>query len=219
MAPVLERVTESSADDLLQFLLTHDSVQPMADREALSRRLRNNGRGYVLMDRDRSSEPLSFIWAALTEVYPTSIGSLLHAASEADSDDPTRLAIFYSVHNVRPDLTSPEGRSWAKHVLIGAAAELRADRPSLRTVATLSPIPGYRRWESGEPTPANVLRYLRTPGADGRPMDPVARFHLGNGARIERLLPHADRSPLGLDRSFGWMVSYRYPDPEPDPTG
>lgn len=169
------------------------------------------------MDRDRSPEPLSFIWAAITGVFPTSITALLDGAPGAEQTDVGRAAIFYSVHNVRPDLISPDGRSWAKHVLTGAAGDLLADRPALRTIATLSPIPGYRRWETQEQTPARVLRYLRTVGSDSRPIDPVARFHLGNGARIERLLPHADRSPLGLDRSFGWMVSYRYPDPVPDP--
>lgn len=45
---------------------------------------------------------------------------------------------------------------------------------------------------------------------DGQPVDSVARFHLGNGARIEQLHWPADRSPKGWSRSFGLMVSYRY---------
>jgi malonyl-CoA decarboxylase len=45
---------------------------------------------------------------------------------------------------------------------------------------------------------------------DGQPVDSVARFHLGNGARIEQLHWPADRSPKGWLRSFGLMVSYRY---------
>ena len=43
---------------------------------------------------------------------------------------------------------------------------------------------------------------------DGRPLDPVARFHLGNGASLDDVLPEAD--PSARARSAGVMVSYRY---------
>jgi len=42
------------------------------------------------------------------------------------------------------------------------------------------------------------------------PYDPVARFHLGNGARIERINWLADTSPKGFKQSFGIMVNYLY---------
>jgi malonyl-CoA decarboxylase len=48
----------------------------------------------------------------------------------------------------------------------------------------------------------------RTPR--GRPLDPVARFHLGNGARLEQLDWLADVSPRGLAQSHGLMVNYLY---------
>ena len=41
-------------------------------------------------------------------------------------------------------------------------------------------------------------------------LDPVARFHLGNGARIERINWFADPSPKGLKQSHGLMVNYMY---------
>jgi malonyl-CoA decarboxylase len=44
----------------------------------------------------------------------------------------------------------------------------------------------------------------------GRPTDPVARFHLGNGARLERLNFLADTSARGLVQSLCVMVNYRY---------
>ena len=50
-------------------------------------------------------------------------------------------------------------------------------------------------------------------GSDGEPLDPVARFHLGNGARIERLNWAADASARGLEQSCGMMVNYLY-EPE-----
>jgi malonyl-CoA decarboxylase len=45
---------------------------------------------------------------------------------------------------------------------------------------------------------------------DGRALDPVAQFHLGNGARVERLNPLADTSKRGLEQSYGMMVNYAY---------
>jgi malonyl-CoA decarboxylase len=40
--------------------------------------------------------------------------------------------------------------------------------------------------------------------------DPVARFHLDNGARLERLNAHGNMSAKGLKQSFGVMVNYLY---------
>jgi len=44
----------------------------------------------------------------------------------------------------------------------------------------------------------------------GRPIDPVARFHLGNGARLERINWPADLSSRGLGQAHGLMVNYLY---------
>jgi malonyl-CoA decarboxylase len=56
-----------------------------------------------------------------------------------------------------------------------------------------------------------AAQYLgRELAGDGRPRDPVARFHLGNGARVERLNWLADPSPKGLKQSYGLMVNYLY---------
>ena len=52
--------------------------------------------------------------------------------------------------------------------------------------------------------------YLRAKGGGGRPVDPVARFHLGNGARLERLDWLGDTSPKGLREAHGLMVNYLY---------
>jgi malonyl-CoA decarboxylase len=55
--------------------------------------------------------------------------------------------------------------------------------------------------------------FLVAKAADGRAVDPVARFHLGNGARLERINWMADPSLKGLRDAFGLMVNYRY-DPK-----
>ncbi|ARM92346.1 malonyl-CoA decarboxylase protein 2 (plasmid) [Rhizobium sp. CIAT894] len=74
-------------------------------------------------------------------------------------------------------------------------------------------------WPANEKTAAEVERVLlplaagyflmeRTP--EGRPVDPVARFHLGNGARLERLNFLGDRSTKAMQQAHGLMVNYLY---------
>ena len=55
-----------------------------------------------------------------------------------------------------------------------------------------------------------AARYLGQETQDGKPADPVARFHLGNGARVERLNWAADPSSKGVKQSYGLMVNYLY---------
>src|SRR5262245_61895438 len=52
--------------------------------------------------------------------------------------------------------------------------------------------------------------YLNARNRRGLPVDPVARFHLGNGARLERLNPLGDLTDKGLNQSYGLMVNYLY---------
>ncbi|MBL8487891.1 MAG: malonyl-CoA decarboxylase [Rhodocyclaceae bacterium] len=68
-----------------------------------------------------------------------------------------------------------------------------------------------------DPLLALAARYLLEAKGRGEgappPFDPVSRFHLGNGARIERLNHLGDSSAKGLAQSFGMMVNYLY-EPE-----
>jgi malonyl-CoA decarboxylase len=76
---------------------------------------------------------------------------------------------------------------------------------ALERVETLDPRSALRRW---------LLRcaahYLGRELVQGKPLDPVARFHLGNGARVERLNWLGDPSPKGIRQSYGLMVNYLY---------
>jgi malonyl-CoA decarboxylase len=68
--------------------------------------------------------------------------------------------------------------------------------------------------DAKSPVRAMLIRcaahYLGRESSEGRPLDPVARFHLGNGARIERLNWAGDPSSKGLKQSWGLMVNYLY---------
>ena len=70
-----------------------------------------------------------------------------------------------------------------------------------------APLPETAR----EPLRALCAYYLvREKRGGQRPLDPVARFHLGNGARLERVNWNADPSRNGLRQSYGLMVNYLY---------
>lgn len=93
------------------------------------------------------------------------------------------------------------------------ARELRC--PELQAsdlLAALQEVPdwplksGRVRWLLGV-----AAHYLaRATTDDRRPLDPVARFHLGNGARVERLNWLGNPFPKGLRQSYGLMVNYLY---------
>ncbi len=98
----------------------------------------------------------------------------------------------------------------------GAAAELEAARTLLRTLCKgdLSKLQGAAMHEHLGAEGAAALQLLcgaflaylsPLPGGDA-----VARFHLDNGARLERLNPRGDVSAKGLRQSFGMMVNYLY---------
>ena len=55
-----------------------------------------------------------------------------------------------------------------------------------------------------------AARYLYSERRRSQALDPVANFHLRNGAGMWRLCPMADPSPNGMQRSFGVMVNYKY---------
>lgn len=93
-----------------------------------------------------------------------------------------------------------------------AAVASDTDRVALQVLAD----PGW----TGEPEEDDGLKdavlalaahyFLIAKARDGRPVDPVARFHLGNGARLERINWQGDISEKGLRESHGVMVNYRY---------
>jgi len=76
---------------------------------------------------------------------------------------------------------------------------------ALDQIESLEARPVLRRWLLH-----CAAHYLGRELVEGKPADPVARFHLGNGARVERLNWMGDPSPKGIKQSFGLMVNYLY---------
>lgn len=107
----------------------------------------------------------------------------------------------------------PGFRAWLKSVeeqLAGAV-----DSPALiGELRGLQDAEWFRRGGASERLRPLLMQlcayYLLVARQEGLPVDPVARFHLGNGARLERLNWLADTSEQGMRRSAGLMVNYVY---------
>ena len=113
------------------------------------------------------------------------------------------------------------GISFGNLLIKQVVAELSAELPNVDTFVTLSPIPKLAAWmqdqghDLGDLLPvqrrATAAHYLlHAKRSDGLPVDPVARFHLGNGAEIHGLHAAADSSERGHAQSGGVMVNYLY---------
>ena len=78
----------------------------------------------------------------------------------------------------------------------------------------LQDTPWWTREESAQALRAPLLRacarYLTASDPQRGPLDPVARFHLRNGARLERINWLANTAPRGFEESYGMMVNYLY---------
>jgi malonyl-CoA decarboxylase len=226
----LRRLSWDSPASLLEKLIKYEAVHDIRSWGDLKNRLDSDRRCYAFFHPRLPDEPLIFVEVALTDSMSDCITPLLdeHAAV-ADLAKATT-AIFYSISNTQAGL---RGVSFGDSLIKRVVETLKDEFPRLKTFATLSPIPGLRAWLAKQ-VPAEKLaqwdkplelapkspereellawaaRYLGKETQDGKPCDPVARFHLGNGARVERLNWAGDPSAKGLKQSFGLMVNYLY---------
>jgi malonyl-CoA decarboxylase len=87
-----------------------------------------------------------------------------------------------------------------------------SERDAVARLERLDPGLDAEAWSAAtEPAAALAARYLtEARSSRGGAVDPVARFHLGNGARLERVNPGADHAPRGREGSWSVMVNYLY---------
>lgn len=227
--PVLRRLTGAPGDDdggLLERLAAQEPVHPVVSAEDLRDRVDEDRRCFVLEHPALRGRPFNVVWVALWRGIPTDLWEILDPGAPVGDPSDADTAVFYSIWSVEPGLVGFPGGG---ELIERAGEALRAELPRLRTLVTLSPVPGFREWwlerhgEGAGPDEhhdrhedallAECAEYLVSRDGDGRLLDPVARFHLRNGARLFALQRHGDRSERGQGRSFGIMANYRY-EPE-----
>ncbi len=226
----LRCVDWSTPANVLEKLIAYEAVHEIRDWDDLRRRLDKDRRCYAFFHPALPDEPLIFVEVALVNGLAGSIQDLLDDSIPRISAESADTAIFYSISNCQEGL---RGISFGNFLIKQVVSELRSELPNLKTFSTLSPIPGFSRWLHknfaddsivGQLADGNVLelenirdrlmqlcaRYLVIEKRKGRPLNSVARFHLGNGACLERINWKGDVSDKGIAESATLLVNYKY---------
>jgi malonyl-CoA decarboxylase len=173
-----------------------DPVHAITDRRNLERRCRYDRNIFFLMENNK---PVAVLCVAFTDGLPNNIDEIL------DVDSPVALtathAIFYSVF--RTDAPSETQNAGAK--LIREAAQwIKANMSQISNYVTMSPIPNLSAHFAEPPTLEGIMEFLQAQ------KDPVAKFHIRNGAKVLRVIPNADSSERRKQQSWSNMVNYDY---------
>jgi malonyl-CoA decarboxylase len=228
----LERIDWRTSAIVLEKLIQYEAVHAIEGWRDLRRRLESDRRCFAFFHPQLPEEPIIFIEVALTRGMSAHVQPLLDLKSPVSMPANADCAMFYSITNCQEGL---RGISFGNLLIKQVAEELKREFPHLRRFATLSPVPGFRRWleargerdllgkiadpawhlgEVSESVQSQLMRlcayYLVHAKQGEEPLDPVARFHLGNGAALERLNWMGDSSETGMARSAGMMVNYVY---------
>jgi malonyl-CoA decarboxylase len=214
---VLRPITWSSPAKILEDIISYEAVHAIDSWDDLRRRVQpTDRRCFAFFHPAMPDEPLIFVEVALTRGIPGSVQAILTQDRAALDPGDADTACFYSISNCQDGLA---GISFGNSLIKQVAEDLSRELPQLKTFVTLSPIPGLSAWMQAEGVEAASSDALRAIAAryllsakrgNGTPLDPVARFHLKNGASVHDLHAGADLSARGLDQSGGAMVNYLY---------
>jgi malonyl-CoA decarboxylase len=227
---VLQQINWRTPALILEKIVDYEAVHEIDSWDELRRRLYPaDRRCFAFFHPAMPDEPLIFVEVALTEAIPDSIDALLSEDRVELDPKEAKVATFYSISNCQTGLT---GISFGNLLIKHVADVLSQEFSHIQFFVTLSPIPGLTRWLEtqiddpklgraavaaldGTAGPdvlrAMTARYLLlAKRRDGKPLDPVMRFHLGNGAEIHAIHAAADTSANGVAQSRGAMVNYLY---------
>ena len=231
----LRRVDWSSPAMVLERIIRYEAVHEINGWDDLRNRLREDRRCFAFFHPALRDDPLVFVEIALTDEVPDALAPLLQQERVTGNNNKASTVVFYSISNCHPGLA---GISFGNFLIKNVVEELKNEMPGLKTFVTLSPVPGFRRWllsadiddlvperlrekvkePLGKVVETDVYEtllrlcahYLLNVKSGELPRDPVARFHLGNGARLHRIHGGADLSAKGREQSAGIMVNYLY---------
>lgn len=231
----LRSIDWSSPAAVLEKLIAYEAVHEINGWDDLRSRLREDRRCFAFFHPAMGNDPLVFVEVALTDAIPTAIAPLLDPQRDTVAAANVTTVVFYSISNCHPGLA---GISFGNFLIKNVVEILNREMSGLRTFVTLSPVPGFRRWLQetdlaglvddalvakvrapigpvieGEVQAALMklcAHYLIKEKSGELARDPVARFHLGNGARLHNIHWGADRTANGREQSASIMVNYLY---------
>ena len=239
----LQRITWNSPAALLEKIIKYEAVHEIRSWDDLKNRLDSDRRLYAFFHPRMPMEPLIFVEVALTDRLADNVQTLLDEHAPVFDARLADTAVFYAISNTQAGLRGvsfgnfllkrvvddlkrdlprlktfatlspmPQLTSWLKKnpgILKELSIEL--DLPTLMAGEWSQSREQVRRLR--EPLQRLAARYLTTAKQTDKPYDPVSRFHLGNGARVEQIDWLADTSEKGFRQSLALMVNYLY-DPD-----
>ena len=222
---VLEKIDWETPANILEKIIEYEAVHEINSWDDLRARLAPTDRQcFAFFHPLIPDEPLIFVEVALCVGIPKSIQKIIKIDRDEIDIEEANTAIFYSISNCHNGLL---GISFGNFLIKKVAKNLKRELPDLNQFLTLSPIPGLMKWMeeyapitferctdkncSDEELMKKTIKYLtESDRDDGLPNDPVGRFHIGNGASLERINLNADLSEKGLSQSYGIMANYLY---------
>jgi len=222
---VLEKIDWSTPANVLEKIIEYEAVHEINSWDDLRARLAPNDRQcFAFFHPLIPEDPLIFVEVALTNQIPESIESVIKIDRDEIEYKQINTAVFYSISNCQDGLA---GISFGNFLIKKVAHKLKQEISTLDKFVTLSPVPGLMRWmENKAPVTyencinkidddENLLKktflYLTESNReDNLPNDPVARFHLGNGAILHKINLNGDPSKKGMAQSHGIMINYLY---------
>ena len=215
---VLEKIDWSTPANILEKIIEYEAVHEINSWDDLRARLApEDRRCFAFFHPLIPDEPLIFVEVALCDKMPESINEVIKIDRETTEYKDINTAVFYSISNCQDGLA---GISFGNFLIKKVAHKLKQELDDLSKFVTLSPMPSFVKWlekksmyedmdEDSLMTQA-ILYLTESEREDNSPNDPVAKFHLGNGAILEKINLNADLSEKGLMQSKGLMVNYLY---------
>ena len=215
---VLEKIDWSTPANILEKIIEYEAVHEINSWDDLRARLApEDRRCFAFFHPLIPDEPLIFVEVALCNEIPKSINEVIKIDRDVIEYKDINTAVFYSISNCQDGLS---GISFGNFLIKKVAHKLKQELDDLNRFVTLSPVPGFVRWLKTKSLENNLddntlmtqaLIYLtESEREDNLPNDPVAKFHLGNGAILEQINLNADESAKGIAQSKGLMVNYLY---------
>jgi malonyl-CoA decarboxylase len=245
LPPHLRRIEADTSPAILEQIVRCEAVHTIHSASDLRRRLQDDRRCYALFSAALPEQPLVFIEIAFTRGLCGDVTALLDTQSPIVDPTTCDCAMFYSISSCHdglrgipfgntlirlaverlrhelPGLTTfstvspvPGFRAWVTALAERQGGALAGIVATLDAGGwTMDPDASRRLEDALLPLCA---AYLLGAKRGAEPLDPVARFHLANGARLEQINWLGDRSDAGFRRSAGIVANYLYDLPSVD---
>ena len=228
---ILRPINWETPAHILEKIIAYEAVHQINSWDELRARLApKDRRCFAFFHPAMQDEPIIFVEVALMKGIPSKIEDVLREKRDILDPEETSVAVFYSISNCQKGLA---GISFGNFLIKQVANDLNLEFKNLKKFITLSPVPGFRKWIRNKfpkvdiklekcVTREHFLKnhdlimhhvgnyFMKSDRPDGLPNDPVARFHLGNGASLEQVNFLGDSSINGKVLSAGIMVNYLY---------